>query len=179
MKNGAKWRFFEGRKRHFAVPGADCARSQPTTLQDFTIVASACIEPAAAPGIGGGAPVFRDVGINRHVRVMTAGRVVGFTQAALGSRSRVTTFQRRGLAPLRHAYSGDLQQARRRLNSIYPLYPHNLNCQVVQPGNLTQVFGWMAQKKFPKKLNGATQAPPKEKSRLLDGEWVVEGVAAM
>ena len=62
MENGAKWRFFEGLKRHFAVPEADGARSQPAILPDLTSVASGCIEPAAAPGIGGGAPVFWDVG---------------------------------------------------------------------------------------------------------------------
>ncbi len=39
MENGAKWRFFEGLKRHFAVPGADCARSQPASLPYLTSVA--------------------------------------------------------------------------------------------------------------------------------------------
>ncbi len=153
-------------------------RSQPASLQYLRSVASGRIEPAAAAGIGTGAPVFTDVGTNRQVRVMTAGRTVGFTHPTLGSRSRVPTFQRRRLAPLRHVYSRDLQQARRRINPIYLLYLHYLSCQVVQPGNLTQVFGWMAQEKSSQKLGSATKAPPKERFRLRDGEWVVEGVAA-
>ncbi len=62
LKNGAKWRFFEGLKRHFAVPEADGAKSQPAILADFTSVESNCIEPAAAPEIGGRAPFFTRVG---------------------------------------------------------------------------------------------------------------------
>ncbi len=49
LKNGAKWRFFGGLERHFAVPAADGTRSQPASVTDFTSVASGCIEPAAAP----------------------------------------------------------------------------------------------------------------------------------
>ena len=62
LKNGAKWRFFGGLERHFAVPAADGARSQPASLPDLTSVASGCIEPAAAPEIGGRAPFFTCVG---------------------------------------------------------------------------------------------------------------------
>jgi len=40
MGNGAKMRFFEGLERHFAVPGADGARSHPASLPDLTSVAS-------------------------------------------------------------------------------------------------------------------------------------------
>jgi len=40
MENGAKWRFFAGLERHFAVPGADGARSQPARMLDLTSVAS-------------------------------------------------------------------------------------------------------------------------------------------
>ena len=58
MENGAEWRFFEGLKRHFAVPGADGARSQPASLADLTSVASNCIEPASAPGNRSRAPFF-------------------------------------------------------------------------------------------------------------------------
>ncbi len=61
LKNRAKWRFFGDLKRHFAVPAADSARSQPASLLDFTSVASACIEPPAAPEIGGRAPFFTGV----------------------------------------------------------------------------------------------------------------------
>ena len=62
LKNGAKWRFFGGLERHFAVPAADGARSQPAILQNLTSVASGCIEQAAAPEIGGRAPSFTCVG---------------------------------------------------------------------------------------------------------------------
>ncbi len=62
MQNGVDWRFFEGLERHFAVPGADGARSQPANLTDFTSVASGCIERAAAPETGGRAPFFTCVG---------------------------------------------------------------------------------------------------------------------
>ncbi len=73
MENGARWRFLEGLKRHFAVPGADGARSQPASLPDFTSVASDWIEPAAAPGSQSGAPFFTDVGTDRHLRAITSG----------------------------------------------------------------------------------------------------------
>ncbi len=53
LKNGAKWRFFGGPERHFAMPAADGLRSQISSLTDFTSMASDCIEPAAAPEIGG------------------------------------------------------------------------------------------------------------------------------
>ncbi len=64
-KRDAKWRqmaLFRGYRRHFAVPGSDGSRSQPASLTDFTSVASGCIEPAAAPEIGGRAPFFTCVG---------------------------------------------------------------------------------------------------------------------
>jgi hypothetical protein len=70
MENGAEWRFFEGLERHFAVAEAAGARSQPASLQDLTSVASGWIEPAAEPGKCNGAPVFTDVGTDRHVRAM-------------------------------------------------------------------------------------------------------------
>ena len=79
-ENGA---FFEGLKRHFAVPGADGARSQPGSLPDLTSVESGCIEPPPAPGIGTGAPFFTDVGTDRHVGAMTDGRTMGFTHPTL------------------------------------------------------------------------------------------------
>ena len=60
MENGAKWRFFEGPKRHFAVPGADGPGSQPASLPDLISVESGCIEPPPAPRNGGGAPFFTD-----------------------------------------------------------------------------------------------------------------------
>ena len=83
MKNGGKWRFFEGQSAIFAVPGADGARSQPVSLPDLTSVESDCIEPAPAPGIGSGAPFFTDLGTDRPVRAMTAERTVGFTHPTL------------------------------------------------------------------------------------------------
>jgi hypothetical protein len=49
--------FSEGLKRHFAVLGADGARSQTASLPDLTSVESGCIEPPFAPPIGNGAPL--------------------------------------------------------------------------------------------------------------------------
>ncbi len=62
LKNGAEWRFFGGLKRHFAMPAADGARSQPASLPAFTSVAWGCSEPAAAPEMGSRAPFFKGVG---------------------------------------------------------------------------------------------------------------------
>jgi hypothetical protein len=67
LENGAKWRFFEGQKRHFAEPGADDARSQTASLPDLTSVGSGCIEPPRAPEIGNRAPFLTDAGTDRHV----------------------------------------------------------------------------------------------------------------
>ena len=52
--------FSEGLKRHFAVLGANGARSQTASLPDLTSVKSGCIEPPFAPPIGNGAPFFTD-----------------------------------------------------------------------------------------------------------------------
>ena len=79
LENGAKWRFFKGLKRHFAVSEADGASSQPASLPTLTSVEPGCIGPPPAPPIGSGAPFFTDVGMVRHVRAMTAGRTIGFT----------------------------------------------------------------------------------------------------
>jgi len=67
LENGEKRRFFEGLKRHFVVPGADCARSQAVNLPDLTSVEPGCLEPPLAQRIGNGAPFFTDWGTNRHV----------------------------------------------------------------------------------------------------------------
>jgi hypothetical protein len=67
LKNGAKWRFFGGLKRHFAVPAADGARSQHANMQYFTSVASGCIEQAAAPEIGSRAPFFTALWVGDHL----------------------------------------------------------------------------------------------------------------
>ncbi len=65
QKRAEKWRqmaLFRGLKRHFAVPAADGGRSKPASMQDFTSVESGCIEPAAAPEIGGRASFFTGAG---------------------------------------------------------------------------------------------------------------------
>ena len=54
----------------------------PPICQTLRLWRPAAIEPPPAPGIGGGAPFFTDVGTDRpHVRAMTAGGV-GFTHPA-------------------------------------------------------------------------------------------------
>src|SRR5271168_2148932 len=46
-ENGAKWRFSEGPKRHFAVLGAGGPGSQAAKLPAFTSVDSGCLQPPA------------------------------------------------------------------------------------------------------------------------------------
>ncbi len=68
MAPGSKSTFFEGRKRHFAVPGADGARPQPASLPDLTSVGSGSIEPPVAPRKCSRAPFFTDVGTDRQAK---------------------------------------------------------------------------------------------------------------
>jgi len=67
VKNGGKWRFFEDPKRHFAVLGADGARSQTAVLLDHTSVEPSSIEPPPTPPISDRAPFFTAWGTGRHV----------------------------------------------------------------------------------------------------------------
>ena len=67
-ENGAKWRFFEGQKRHFVVLRADCARLQHARLPGLTFMECGWLAKRLERQIGSEAPFFVVRGTKQHTQ---------------------------------------------------------------------------------------------------------------